>query len=521
MYQLRRFNRRKLIAVAFSIAITSIVSAGPGNYNQQGAKLVGSGYVGFPQQGEALSLSADGNTLLIGGPNDNNALGAAWVFTRSNGIWTQQGGKLVGTGAVGQSGQGASVALSADGNTAAVGGPEDAGTGAVWVFVRSNGVWTQQGPKLIGTGGDNTSSQFFQQGFSLALSADGGTLVEGAPQDANALGAVWVFARSGGVWTQQGAKLVGTGAVPPTTVLHGQAVAISADGNTMAERNEGFAQGWVFTRSGGVWTQQGGRLVGSNSAGRADFVSLSLTSDGNTILLGNTFFYRKHGVWSQNGTVSPTSSFFDEYALSSDGSTAVAGALTAEVYLFGATGGVWSQRHLYKASGFQTQQAGGTLNTVALSANGNTMVLGNGEDTACSGCPGIGATWVFATPQLSTSLKHTGNFHRGQTGATYSITVSNVGDRDIHALVESAVNIIDNLPSDLIATDIAGNGWSCTLATVSCTRQDGLAVGASFPPVTVTVNVAANAPASVANAATASGGGSTWGNARDVTTIVP
>jgi hypothetical protein len=74
--------------------------------------------------------------------------GAAWVYTRSGGVWTQQGSKLVGTGAVGNAVQGISAALSADGNTAIVGGPIDNGrSGAAWVYTRSGGVWTQQGLK--------------------------------------------------------------------------------------------------------------------------------------------------------------------------------------------------------------------------------------------------------------------------------------------------------------------------------------------------------------------------------------
>ena len=69
-----------------------------------------------------MALSADGNTALVGGPYDNGGTGAAWVFTRSGSTWTQQGPKLVGTGAVGTAEQGWSVALSADGNTALIGG---------------------------------------------------------------------------------------------------------------------------------------------------------------------------------------------------------------------------------------------------------------------------------------------------------------------------------------------------------------------------------------------------------------
>src|SRR6516225_5127103 len=70
-------------------------------FAQQGPKLVGIGAVGNASQGSSVSLSADGNTAIVGGPGDNSNIGAAWVFTRSGGVWTQQGDKLVGTGAVG------------------------------------------------------------------------------------------------------------------------------------------------------------------------------------------------------------------------------------------------------------------------------------------------------------------------------------------------------------------------------------------------------------------------------------
>jgi hypothetical protein len=189
-----------------------------------GNKLVGTGAVGVANQGRSAALSADGNTALVGGHGDNSGAGAAWVYTRSNGVWAQQGNKLVGTGAVGVASQGRSAALSADGNTALVGGPSDnSGTGATWVFTRSNGVWTQQGNKLVGTGAA-------RQGSSVALSADGNTALVGGPFDNWSAGATWVFTRSNGVWTQQGNKLVGTGAVGAAE--QGTSVALSADGNT-------------------------------------------------------------------------------------------------------------------------------------------------------------------------------------------------------------------------------------------------------------------------------------------------
>ena len=84
------------------------------------------------------------------------------------------------------------------------------------------------------------------------------------------------------------------------------------------------------------------------------------------------------------------------------------------------------------------------------------------------------------------------------------------------------MTVVDTLPAGLTATAVSGTGWSCTLATLTCTRSDALAAGASYPAVTVTVNVASTAPASVTNTATVSGGGDANGannSASDPTTI--
>jgi hypothetical protein len=132
-------------------------------FTQQGSKLVGTGAAGLAEQGSSVALSGDGGTAIVGGPDDNSYTGATWVFTRSGGVWTQQGNKLVGTGGVGPPGrgpgQGSSVAVSGDGNTAIVGGPYDNCSGpplvfcegAAWVFTHSGGAWRQQGRKLVGT----------------------------------------------------------------------------------------------------------------------------------------------------------------------------------------------------------------------------------------------------------------------------------------------------------------------------------------------------------------------------------
>ena len=127
-----------------------------------------------------MALSADGNTALVGGHGDNSGAGAAWEFTRSNGIWTQQGGKLTPSDESGAGSFGVAMALSADGNTALIGGNADSGNvGAAWIFARNGNSWTQQGSKLVGSGYSGQPVQ----GFSVALSSDGHTALLGGAND--------------------------------------------------------------------------------------------------------------------------------------------------------------------------------------------------------------------------------------------------------------------------------------------------------------------------------------------------
>ncbi|HTY01379.1 MAG TPA: T9SS type A sorting domain-containing protein [Bacteroidota bacterium] len=260
-----------------------------GVWTQQGGKLVGDGGVGHQGQGGAVSLSADGNTAIVGGMFDDSLTGAAWVFTRTGSVWNQQGGKLVGSGAVGRALQGVSVSLSSDGNTALVGGYADSGyVGAAWVFTRTGRVWAQQGRKLVGTGTMGSS----RQGNSVALSGDGNTAMLGGYADDSLKGAVWVFTQVNGIWSQQGAKLIGSGAVNGVLgAFQGYSVSLSSNGNSAivgGYPDDNFAgAAWVYTRSGGVWSQLGSKLVASGSTGNPELgVSVSLSSDGKTALVG-------------------------------------------------------------------------------------------------------------------------------------------------------------------------------------------------------------------------------------------
>jgi hypothetical protein len=255
----------RISLIMFFVVLLCDAPPASAQFNQLGLKLVGTGSVGNALQGFSVALSGDGKTVILGGLNDNTGAGAAWVFTRDSGNkWSQQGRKLVGTGGAAPTQQGFSLSLSADGNTALVGGLRDA-----WVFTRSGSTWTQQGATLAGSGA--VGDRIAYEGRSVALSADGNTALVGGDGDDSAAGATWVFTRSGGIWSQQGPKLIGSNASKPAG--QGISVALSADGNTALVGgygdNAGVGAAWVFTRSGGTWTQQGSKLVGTGHAGQS------------------------------------------------------------------------------------------------------------------------------------------------------------------------------------------------------------------------------------------------------------
>ena len=438
-----------------------------GVWSQQGDKMVGTGSVvvsNFVKQGLAVALSADGNTAIVGGPFDNAQFGAAWVFTRTASTWSQQGNKLVGTGATATSGfvdQGYSVALSADGNTALVGGFRDNGDfGAAWVFIRSGGGWSQQGDKLVGTNAIGNANQ----GWSVALSGDGNTAIVGGIRDNAELGAAWVYTRSNlGVWSQQGTKLVGTGAVNAGFVQQGSAVALSADGNTAivgGSSDNGFIGAtWVFTRSGTTWTQQGNKLVGGGVTGQPfQGEGVALSADGNTAIVGGP------------------------------GDNTSIGAM----WIFTRAGTVWGQEG-NKLVG--TGNTGASLQgqSVALSADGTTAIVGGYGDNASNG-----AAWVFARPGTSLTATHDFN-HDGKSDILFrnSSTGAVVGWL-MNAGAVTASATIATVPTSwqiVAQRDFDGDGKTDILwrdgdtGTVKLWLMNGLAVA---QVLTVASNVSSN-----------------------------
>ena len=282
----------------------------------------GEGIVGNGFFGESIALSSDGNTVLVGAPREYKNIGAAFVFVRTGSTWSQQAEIIgdctsncahQGTGELGPAEFASSLDLSADGDTAAIGAPADngGGKGAVWVFTRSGGSWTQQ-TKLVADCTSECANQGTGEGpvgvlgSGVALSSDGNTLLAGATAN-ESYGAAWVFTRSGSSWTEQ-AKLVAncTGVCPNQGTGEtefgefGRAVALAGDGNTalIGATGDGGAAGaaWIFNRSGSTWTAQpkivgnctsGCGHDGTGEVGEGFFGSpVVLSDDGATALIG-------------------------------------------------------------------------------------------------------------------------------------------------------------------------------------------------------------------------------------------
>lgn len=414
----------------FWATLVCAVAAAGQIYSQQGGKLVGAGAINLSlpnntgvSQGGAVALSGDGNTALAGGSADNGGVGAAWVFIRRNGVaWSQQGSKLVPSDAAGLAAFGESVALSADGNTALVGGSEDDnGMGASWVFTRaSNGSWTQQGSKLLGTVAASAPSAK-QQGCGVALSGDGNTALVGGGSQNGTVGTAWVFTRgSNGSWTQQGSELLGSGSVPIDTIFQQcSSVALSGDGNTAAvsgplDNNLGAV--WVFTRNtNGQWSQQGSKLVATGGGSGLQGISVALSADGNTLLDGNpgasavgaaaVFVRDSSGNWTQQGgnLVGSGSATNAEQgmsvALSGDGNTALVGGPNDNGYIGAAwvftrdSNGNWTQDgNKLVGTGSVYGLPWGIFegSSVALSADASTALVGGSNDNEL-----LGAVWPF------------------------------------------------------------------------------------------------------------------------------
>jgi|GEM_PF-5234767 len=288
------------------------------------------------KQSYSVAINADGSTAIVGNPVNS---GDAFIYTRTKQTWQQQGNRLTIASDDGSpTNFGNAVGLSADGNIAIVGAPNDnQKKGALWVFVRNNNTWQQPGIKLEGTGG-NTTGAFM--GRTAAISADGKTIVAGG-FSAGSKNAIWIFTQSGNQWQQTAMVEAPDGGKSSKDY---QPIALSADGNTVALK--GLNGSYVFYHNANGWVAQGGRIFGSDQpmsveGALFEIAALALNSDGNTLISsglenrsysGAWVFERSAGQWVQQAKLAParvsiyvSSRFGTSVSLSADGKTAMIG----------------------------------------------------------------------------------------------------------------------------------------------------------------------------------------------------
>lgn len=375
--------------------------------------------------GSAVSVSADGATVVVGVPAYDKHRGAVYVYRFSRGAWEPV---TLLTGAIDPDALpgddlGHSVALSADGDCIAAGAPgHDGARGAVYMFERNNGGADQWGLRerlIAGQAGEND-----MLGHSVAASFDGGTIIAGAPWR-DGTGRLHVFRRTGVRWTEETVLAASDGDAGDQ---FGCAVAISADAGAILagamERriDTATARGAVYHYSleGASWKETV-FIAGDGSAGDYFGAAVSISADGDTFCvgayghdgrsglygLGCAYVYtRTAGSWREHRILAPDGAGSDYFArsiaITMDGSILAAGAWgnaplslrTGSVYLFGrdhGDAGEWGMlAKLIAPDGNAGDQFGITL---ALSSEGTLIAGASGDDTG----PGEdqGSVYVF------------------------------------------------------------------------------------------------------------------------------
>lgn len=421
--------------------------------------------------GQVVAISGD--TIAVGAfceqvPGSFACRGAVYVFTRQDGVWTQQAHitpphpqNLDFGSSLGLSGDTIVVGCDDSSNAKGVNGNENdtsaPDSGAAYVYTRSGTEWTQQA--YLKASNSEAGDDFGISPDFNSVAIDGDTIVVtavGESSDATGVngnqndnsapgsGAAYVFVRSGGVWTQQ-AYLKGNS---PLNEEFGWSVAISGDtiavgevgdassatgvnGDPTNQSAPGSGAAFVFVRAAGTWTPQA-YLKASNTDANDDF-GANVAVSGDRIVVGSPF--ERSASPGVNGD-------------QSDNSVRNAGA----GYLFLRTGSAWSQEAYLKAATiFQDAQF-----STGLAVSGDTIISGT--------IVGSGAAYVFtvsdAIPMLQFSNQSwTFSAHSpGQTSGSGRIYVTNTG----------------TAPVEFNSIQIAGGEDSFKLLNSSCPSTLGV-----------------------------------------------
>jgi hypothetical protein len=292
--------------------------------------------------GHSVSLSSDGSVVAIGAPGNTSKAGhvRVYVYNIPTSTWIQRGADM--DGAAANDSSGSSVSLSSDGNVVAIGAPQrDRGLpGYVRVYEYSGSAWIRRG--TVDLIGEANSDEF---GYSVSLSDNGNILAVGAPRNdgssaSDNRGHVRVFSYASGAWSMMGSEIDGEAAGDS----FGTSVSLSANGYVLAvgactsNGALGHAAVYAYNLASNAWAKRGGNING-HIAGEWTGISVSLSSDGNTVAVGargepEYVYTFVSSAWTQVGCAIDEVKYGDEagysVSLSSDGSVLAIGAPYAD-----------------------------------------------------------------------------------------------------------------------------------------------------------------------------------------------
>ena len=346
----------------------SVTSAPRALLAVQQAELSDRGAATYDEFGYSVVLSGD--TALVGAPYKTIAgryqAGAAYVFTRTGKIWSQQARLAAPDGAAGD-GFGTSVALSGD--TALIGAPYrtvagQIAAGAAYVFSGAGTSWSQQAELSV-------PDAAFEDEFGTSVALSGDTALVGAPNKTVAgryqAGAVYMFTRTGTTWPQQ-TELAASDVAPHdgfgwSVALSGDTALVGAPFRSVGAAGEAGVA-YIFRGSGTSWSQRA--ELSDSDVAADDCFGTAMALSGKAVLIG------------------------------APGKTVAGRYQAGAVYMFTRTGTTWPQQTELAAS----DGAAGDNFGFSVALSGGTALVGADGKTV-SGRVGAGVAYVFRGPGTS------------------------------------------------------------------------------------------------------------------------
>ena len=498
-----------LTALLFALVPAITPAYGAGEWQQRGSDITGE--AAGDESGYSTALSDDGTILAIGDHKNDSAKGQVRVYQYSSGAWTQLGTDIVGE-ATGDY-FGTAVSLSADGLILAVGAPFNDGTasnaGHARVYEYSAGSWTQRGADIDGF----SSNDGFGMAVSLSADgttvAVGAPTDANLAAGANA-GQVTVYSYSAPNWSQVGARGQIEGEAGDL-LGHLNAVSLSSDGTVLAvgarlrdnggDSNVGALE--VYALSGGAWIQRGTTQFGDSADDRLGY-SVALSDDGTIAIAGVLYddpgarsnagaaraFSWNGTSWSQRGSdiegEAADDNFGQTIALDHSGTRAIIGSIlhdtgasnAGRIRVFDYSSGAWSQ------VGSAIDGDGADDNwgiSVALSGDGSTIAAGAHKDDTAGADAGLVRVYALPVTTSATTTAGTPGIYlhvagpvgriaegspvyfgndRTATTSTYLLSISNIRTSDAARIL--AAGVVDqrgNLEARVFLPELAPGSY--------------------------------------------------------------